>query len=59
VNHFVDVLRNALATDPLSPAGIYFGTTSGELFYSRDDGDTWQALPARFPRVTTVQVWML
>jgi len=58
-NHFVDVLRNALATDPLSPAGIYFGTTSGELFYSRDDGDTWQALPARFPRVTTVQVWML
>src|SRR5437867_1249366 len=30
------VLRDALATDPLNPAGVYFGTRSGELWGSSD-----------------------
>ena len=35
---FLTVLREALAVDPLTPHGIYFGTTSGELFASDDEG---------------------
>ena len=56
-SHFVGVLRDAMTTDPLEPAGIYFGTTMGELFYSLDDGDTWRRLPAQFPRITSIKAW--
>ncbi len=56
-DHFVGVLRDAMTTDPLEPAGIYFGTTMGEVFYSVNDGDAWQRLPAQFPRITSVKAW--
>lgn len=55
--HYVGVLRDALATDPCAPAGVYLGTTAGELFRSADDGDTWERLPGQFPRITSVRVW--
>lgn len=55
--HFVGVLRDAMTADPLTPAGVYFGTTGGELFYSNDDGENWQKLPAQFPRITTLKTW--
>jgi photosystem II stability/assembly factor-like uncharacterized protein len=57
--HFVGVLRDAMTSDPLTPAGIYFGTTGGEIFFSRDDGDTWEKLPAQFPRITTLKSWLV
>ena len=57
--HYVGVLRDAMASDPLTPSGIYFGTTAGELFYSRDDGENWEKLPAQFPRITNLKVWMV
>jgi photosystem II stability/assembly factor-like uncharacterized protein len=56
--HFVGVLRDAMAADPFSPAGVYFGTTAGELFYSKNDGDTWERLPGQFPRITTIKTWI-
>jgi photosystem II stability/assembly factor-like uncharacterized protein len=55
--NFVGVLRDALAVDPLEPAGIYFGTTAGEVFYSTDGGDSWQALPGQYSRITCVRAW--
>ena len=58
-DHFVGVLRDAMASDPLTPSGIYMGTTGGELFYSRDDGDSWEKLPASFPRITTLKTWLV
>ena len=56
-DHFVGVLRDAMTADPLTPGGVYLGTTGGELFYSKNDGDTWEKLPASFPRITTLKVW--
>jgi photosystem II stability/assembly factor-like uncharacterized protein len=56
---FGGVLRDAMAADPLEPAGIYFGTTVGEVFYSRDCGDQWAQLPGRLPRITTVKTWVV
>jgi len=56
--HYVGVLRDAMAADPLSPAGIYLGTTGGEVFYSATDGGRWEKLPASFPRITTLKVWL-
>lgn len=58
-DHFVGVLRDAMTADPLSPAGLYLGTTGGELFYSKNDGDSWEKLPAQFPRITTLKVWVV
>lgn len=51
---YAGVLRHAMATDGLDEAGIYFGTTGGQVFYSRDNGDRWQALPYVLPRVMSV-----
>ena len=58
-DHHVGVLRDAMTVDPLSPAGLYLGTTGGELFCSRDDGDSWTKLPASFPRITTLKTWLV
>ena len=38
------VLRDSMTVDTFDPAGIYFGTRSGQLFGSRDDGQTWQKI---------------
>ncbi|MDO8542255.1 MAG: hypothetical protein Q7S40_17585 [Opitutaceae bacterium] len=56
-SHFVGVLRDAMASDPFSPAGVYLGTTMGEVFASNDDGETWRQLPGQLPRITTLKTW--
>ena len=48
-NAFFGVLRQAMATDRLEPAGVYFGTSTGALYASADEGDSWtlhRAAPA-------------
>jgi photosystem II stability/assembly factor-like uncharacterized protein len=57
-DHYVGVLRDAMTSDPLTPSGIYLGTTGGEIFFSRDDGENWEKLPAQFPRITTLKTWV-
>ena len=49
------VLRDAMATDSLEPAGVYFATRSGKLFASRDDGRSWELLRDGLPPVTCVK----
>ena len=49
------VLRDSMAADPCSPAGIYFGTRSGKLYGSNDDGDSWSLLHGSLPPVTCVK----
>ena len=49
------VLRDALTADSSSPAGIYFGTRSGKVFGSTDDGDSWQEIADGFPAVVCVK----
>ncbi|MGH8873741.1 MAG: WD40/YVTN/BNR-like repeat-containing protein, partial [Acidimicrobiia bacterium] len=35
---YVNVLRDAMATDRLDPGGVYFGTTGGQVYSSADSG---------------------
>ncbi len=56
---YTSVLRDALATDDLAEPGVYFGTTGGDLFYTLDEGDSWQRIPGRLPRIFTVKAWTL
>jgi hypothetical protein len=53
----VSVLRDALTVDGLEQEGVYFGTTSGELFASLDRGESWQRLPGQLSRILTVKTW--
>ncbi|XWN29693.1 MAG: sialidase family protein [Devosia sp.] len=55
-NAFITVLRQAMATDTADPAGIYFGTTSGSVFASHDDGERWTPVAAHLPTITSVEV---
>lgn len=57
--HYVGVLRDAMTADAFSPAGVYLGTTAGELFASKDDGETWARLPGQLPRITCLRTWYL
>ena len=43
------------STDQEKRAGIYFGTRSGKLFASRDNGDSWTALATGLPPVVCVR----
>ena len=52
---FTGVLRDAMAVDPLDRAGVYFGTRSGKLFGSADEGETWTALADGLPPVIAVK----
>ncbi|MCX6043758.1 MAG: exo-alpha-sialidase [Chloroflexi bacterium] len=54
----VGVLRDALTVDALTPAGVYMGTTQGELFYSADAGEHWAPLPSQPARITALQAWV-
>ncbi len=54
-NAFETVLRDAMATDRLGPAGVYFGTRSGKLFASRDGGRSWRLVQEGLPPVVSVK----
>jgi serine/threonine protein kinase len=53
------VLRDAMTADSLDPAGIYFGTRSGQLFGSRDEGRTWGRILEGLPSVVCVRTAIL
>jgi len=45
------VKRQAFAADTADPVGLYFGTTSGEVWASIDAGTTWTSLVAHLPEI--------
>ena len=56
---YVNVLRDAMATDSLDSCGIYFGTTGGQVYVSPDGGDHWTAIVRDLPAVLSVEVQTL
>ncbi len=54
-NAFFGVLRQAMATDRLAPAGVYFGTNTGSLFASADEGDRWTCIAQHLPPIYSVE----
>lgn len=53
-NVWFTILRENLATDTCDPAGVYVGTSTGQLFYSRDEGEHWELLADHLPSVISV-----
>lgn len=54
-NAYIGVLRQAMATDRLEPAGVYFGTSSGALFASPDEGESWNGITQHLPPILSVE----
>jgi hypothetical protein len=52
---YTQVLRHALTADSCDRAGVYVGTTSGEIYYSRNAGDSWQLLAGHLPSVMSLE----
>lgn len=53
---FFTVLRQAMAGDKRDPAGVYFGTNSGSVFATSDEGKSWQEVLRHLPTILSVEV---
>jgi photosystem II stability/assembly factor-like uncharacterized protein len=58
-NTYFGVLRQAMATDRLEPAGVYFGTSTGSLYASADEGDSWSCVAQHLPTVLSVETMVV
>src|SRR5207302_10874186 len=56
---YVNVLRDSMAVDSMDKCGVYFGTTGGQVYASRDGGNTWDAIVRDLPAVVSVEVQTL
>lgn len=54
---YITVLRDAFCADPLDPVGLWFGTRTGEVFGSADEGETWRGAADHLPPVTCVRAY--
>lgn len=50
------VKRQAMGADRRDPVGLYFGTSSGELWLSRDEGRQWRCLARHLPEIYSIEV---
>jgi photosystem II stability/assembly factor-like uncharacterized protein len=56
---YVGVLREAMAIDRHDPAGIYFGTSTGDLYASADEGRSWTRIADHLPSIWAVEAVVL
>jgi photosystem II stability/assembly factor-like uncharacterized protein len=49
------VKRQAMTSDQREPTGIYFGTTSGDIYGSRDEGRTFRCLARHLPHIYALE----
>ncbi len=53
---YFTVLRDAMDFDELKSPGLYFGTTTGQLWIGRDGGEEWECLFDSLPPIHCVKV---
>jgi photosystem II stability/assembly factor-like uncharacterized protein len=49
------VKRQAMTADQHDPVGLYFGTTGGELWASRNEGEKWSCIAQHLPHIYAVE----
>ena len=52
---YLSVLREAMARDTLDPVGITFGTKTGQLWHSSDEGASWRLVTGNLPEIWAVE----
>ena len=53
---YVGVLREGMAIDARDRPGLYFGTSTGQLFASDDEGESWTQAAGYLPGIMSVEV---
>jgi len=53
---YYTVLRDGMVSDQEDPCGLYFGTTTGQLFASRNQGRNWAKVADGLPPILSVSV---
>ena len=54
-NAYLHAMRDGMTADTLDPCGVYVGTSTGQLFFSRDEGDSWDMLADYLPPINSVE----
>ena len=52
----VGVLREGMTIDALDVPGVYVGTSTGQVFASADEGETWAEIASYLPPIWSVEV---
>ena len=55
-NAHLGVLRAAMTIDDHDVPGLYFGTSTGQLFASADEGESWSEIASYLPAIWSVEV---
>jgi len=58
-NAHLGVLREGMAIDSLDVPGLYFGTTTGQVFASADEGESWNEIASYLPAISSIEVAVL
>ena len=53
---YLGVLRAAMTIDDYETPGLYFGTSTGQIFASADEGESWSEIASYLPPVWSVEV---
>jgi photosystem II stability/assembly factor-like uncharacterized protein len=53
---YFTVLREGMVSDGEDPCGIYFGTTTGQLFIGRRQGTEWESISEGLPPILSLSV---
>jgi hypothetical protein len=56
---YMGTYREAMCTDGFAEAGVYFGTNTGHVYASADNGETWRRITADLPPVSSVSAAVL
>jgi photosystem II stability/assembly factor-like uncharacterized protein len=50
------VLREGMTADSQDDFGLYFGTSTGQVYASTDEGDSWSEIASYLPSISSVKV---
>ncbi|HEY2073123.1 MAG TPA: hypothetical protein VGG88_06070 [Gaiellaceae bacterium] len=53
---YLGVLRMGMAIDTYDSPGLYFGTSTGQVFASNDEGESWSEIASYLPPISSVEV---
>jgi photosystem II stability/assembly factor-like uncharacterized protein len=53
---YFTVLREGMVTDGEDPCGVYFGTTTGQLYVGRNQGREWESISEGLPPILSLSV---
>ena len=56
---WLTIKRQAFGADTCDPVGLYFGTTSGEVWVSDDEGASWRTIARHLPEIYSVVAGMV